>query len=134
MAMRETVRSLRAFFVVSALLSAGVNIRGLLAGANGIGAISAVIGLGFAAAFLYAGIRLPHLLRTAPGQLTGLLIVAAAFLLISFAYDLVAGYGGGWLFLIVGLLIVWYRLVKVRRLAGESQAAVTSTTARPKNA
>ena len=134
MAMRETVRSLRAYFILSGLLSAGVNVRGLLAGVNAIGAISAVIGLGFALAFLYAGIRLPHLLRTAPGQITGLLIVAAAFLVISFAYELLAGYGGNWLFLVFGLLIVWYLFMNVRRLAGESQAAAASTSTTPRNA
>ncbi len=122
MAMKETVRSLRAYFVLSALLSGAVNLWALFRGELGIGTAISLIGVGFAVAYLYVGVRLRQLLSTAPRQITKLLIAGAAFLVLLFLLDLLSGMRSGTLpQVIIGLLITWYLFVNVRRLAAESQ-------------
>jgi len=121
MAMRETVRSLKAYFIVSALLSALANLRVLIAG-GGVGVVSGLLGLAFAAAFLYVGFRLRHLLQTTPRQVTTLLMAAAGFMVLIFLMDILVGAGAGsWPMVAVGLLLTWYLFVNVRRLAAEGQ-------------
>ena len=86
-----------------------------------------LIGLGFAVAYLYVGIRLRRLLSTAPGRIMKVLITGALFLLLVLALDLLAGVGSGTLpQTVVGLLITWYLFVNVRRLAAESQLTVAA--------
>ena len=127
MAMRETVRSLKVYFIVSALLSGAVNLTALLRGEPGVGTVISLIGIGFAVAYLYVGIRLRKLLSTAPGRITKLLITGAVFLLLLLALDLLSGMGSGTLpQAIVGLLITWYLFVNVRRLATESQPTLAA--------
>jgi hypothetical protein len=122
MAMRETVRSLKVYFIVSALLGGAVNLSALLRGEPGVGAAISVIGIGFAVAYLYVGVRLKQLLSSSPGRITNLLITSAGFLLLLLALDLLSGMASGTLpQVIVGLLITWYLFVNVRRLAAESQ-------------
>ena len=126
MAMRETVRSLKAYFILSALLGAFVNLRVITAGAGGFAVAGGVIGLGFSLAFLYVGLRLRQLLLTAPNRVTTLLIVTASFFVLSFLIDLVLGFGGRWPLVLLELLITWYLFVNVRRLAAEAQPRPTS--------
>jgi hypothetical protein len=127
MAMRETVRSLKLYFIVSALLGGAVNVSALLRDEPGVSSAISVIGIGFALAYLYVGVRLRQLLSTAPGHITKLLMTGAVFLLILLALDLLSGMGSGTLpQVIVGLLITWYLFVNVRRLAAESRSNVTA--------
>jgi hypothetical protein len=132
MAMRETVRSLKLYFILSALLSGAMNVRALLGGEGGVGAILAVLGIAFAAAYLYVGLNLRRLLATAPGRIANLLIAGAVFLVLLLLLGLMSGTAGGALpFVTIGLLITWYLFVNVRRLAAESHrdaAAVAGGT------
>ena len=129
MAMKETVRSLKLYFVLSALLSGAINIWALLRGEPGVGTVISLIGIGFAVAYLYVGVRLRQLLSTAPRQITNLLIAGAGFLVLLFLLDLLSGMQSGTLpQVIIGLLITWYLFVNVRRLAAESQPGVTAQT------
>jgi len=130
MAMRETVRSLRIYFILSGLLSGGMNLTSLLQGASGAVAAFALVGVGFAVAYLYVGIALPQLLTKAPARVTNVLIAGAVFLALLFLLDLLSGMTGRTLpMVLVGLLITWYLFVNVRRLAAESQRAPASTAA-----
>jgi hypothetical protein len=123
MAMKETVRSLKAYFILSGLISGALNVSAFLRGEAALGRVIALVGLGFAMAYLYAGFRLRQLLATAPGQVLKLLIAGAVFLALLFGLDLLSGMTGGTLpSVIVGLLITWYLFVNVRRLAAEAQA------------
>jgi hypothetical protein len=126
--MRETVRSLRAYFILSALVGGAVNVAALLReGTSALGLVIGLIGLGFAIAYLYAGLRLPRLLATAPHRVTGLLIAAAVFLALLFGLDLAAGIPGRTLpTVIIGLLLTWYLFANVRRL---SKASATQASA-----
>jgi hypothetical protein len=129
MAMKETVRSLTLYFVLSGLLGGAVNLWALFRNELGVGTAISVIGLGFAVAYFYVGVRLRHLLSTAPGQITKLLIAGAVFLVLLLALDLLSGMRSGTLpQVIIGLLINWYLFVNVRRLAAESQPTMTAQT------
>ena len=127
--MRETVRSLRAYFILSglaelciealALLSA---LRAAISVATVLTILVAVVGIGFAIAFLYVGALLPTLLRGAVDRIVTLLRVSAGWLIVSSVPGLFVG-DRLWVLvgLAIGLLIVWYLLRNVRRLAVEAQ-------------
>src|ERR1700751_2482365 len=95
MAMRETVRSLRAYFILSALISGAINVLALLRGGAALGFVIALIGVGFAMAYLYAGLRLGPLLATASRQVVNILIAGAVFLVLLLGLDLLSGTTGG---------------------------------------
>jgi hypothetical protein len=127
MAMRETVRSLRAYFILSALLSGGANLWTLVNTPSGVAAAFALIGLGFSAAYLYLAFNLRRLLATNPPRITNVLIAGAVFLGLLFVLDLLSKAAGGTLpVTVIGLLITWYLFVNVRRLAAETQSASIS--------
>ena len=127
--MRETVRSLRAYFVLSGL--AELCIEGLalvsalrvpFSAAAILRILVAVVGIGFGIAFLYVGMLLPALLRGAVGRIVTLLQVSGGWLIVSSVHDFVVGDRPWVLFgLAIGLLILWYLLRNVRRLAVEAQ-------------
>jgi hypothetical protein len=127
MAMRETVRSLRAYFILSGLatlFSYGralwVNSQGAVSMATVIG----VIGIGFSLAFLYVGFSLPGLLRSSAGRIVTLLYVSTGWVLFVFLLGLLEGLAPvAVITLILSLLILWYLLKNVRRLAAEAQGS-----------
>jgi hypothetical protein len=126
MAMRETVGSLRAYFILEAVLGGIANLWALLRGEPALGIAGSLIGLGFAAANFYFGVRLRRLLSTAPRQITWFLFATAIFLVILFVLDLLSGMRQGTLiYVIIGLLITSYLFVNVERLAREAQSKMT---------
>ena len=121
--MKETVGSLRAYFILSGLVSGALNVvalqRGKLAAAN----LLAVVGIGFAIAYVYAGVRLRPLIAGSPGRVLRLLIAGGVFLALLFGVNMLYGSAVAALpKIILGLLIVGYLFVNVRRIATESQA------------
>ena len=131
MAMRETVRSLRAYFILSGLatlISYGralwVNFQGPFKLPTGI----AVIGIGFSLAFLYVGIALPGLLRSSAGRVVTLLYVSTGWVVFVFLLGLREELAPvAVVTLLLSLLILWYLLRNVRRLAAEAQASSAGT-------
>ena len=131
MAMRETVRSLRAYFILSGLatlISYGralwVNFQGAFKLPTGI----AVIGIGFSLAFLYVGIALPGLLRGCAGRVVTLLYVSTGWVVFVFLLGLREELAPvAVVTLLLSLLILWYLLKNVRRLAAEAQASSAGT-------
>jgi hypothetical protein len=126
MAMKETVRSLRAYFILSGLATLisygralGVNFQGPLTLATVVG----VIGIGFSLAFLYVGFTLPGLLKSSAGRIVTLLYVSTGWVLFVFLLGLLEGLAPvAVITLLLSLLILWYLLKNVRRLAAEAQA------------
>jgi hypothetical protein len=118
--MRETVGSLRAYFILVAVLGAVVTVATLASAPVDLGAvISSLVTLGFALAYFYLGVRLKHLLVTSPTKITGVLIAATVFLVLVFVLDYaLTGVPGGTP--VTGLLITWYLYRNVRRLAAEA--------------
>ena len=131
MAMRETVRSMRAYFILSGLatlFSYGralwVNFQGPLTFATGVG----VIGIGFSLVFFYIGISLPRLLRSSAGRIATLLYVSTGWVVFVFLLGLLEGLAPvAVITLILSLLILWYLLKNVRRLAAEARASSPGT-------
>ena len=125
MGMRETVGSLRAYFIVSGLLSALYALRlSLLVGASIVVIIFQLVTICFSSAFVYVGFTLPKLLKGSTSRIVTLLYASAAWTLLLFVLNL---FGRPSLFAVVSLLstllILWYLLKNVRRLAGEAHAA-----------
>jgi glycerol-3-phosphate acyltransferase PlsY len=129
MAMRETVRSLRAYFVLSGLatlFSYGRAIWVNYQGAASIATLIGVIGIGFSLAFLYVGLSLPALLRSSVSRIVTLLYVSTGWVLFVFLLGLLEGLAPvAAITLILSLLILWYLLKNVRRLAAEAQGSST---------
>jgi hypothetical protein len=117
--LKETAKSLRAYFFLAGLFSAYSNVRGLM-GSPGVLILGFdVLGLVLAAGFLYVGAVLPTLLAQAPERINLLLAITAGVGLV----------GGGLLLLQLGpslfgiivvavqLAICAYLYVNVKRLS-----------------
>ena len=126
MEMRETVRSLRAYFIFSGLAGVFFGVSALRANLLGtaIGAIIGLISIGFSLAFVYVGFTLPKLLRVSANRIVMLLYASTAWTVFFFLLSLLGGPSVfGLVALVLTLLILWYLLKNVRRLAAEVQAA-----------
>ena len=128
--MRETVGSLRLYFLIAGAAGGYVNIVGLLRlpGALSwvtfaypfglvVGVLLGVAGLALAAVYLFLALRLEALVAANPTLALRLILVGGGCIALSAFVDALMGYfqgaGGG----VVGLLIVWYLYTNVRRLA-----------------
>jgi hypothetical protein len=118
--LRETVGSLRAYFILVAALGALVNVVTLLFAPPGLVTVISLVGLGFALAHFYIGVRLKQRLGTSPTMITGVLIGGAALLVLVFFYYYALTGAPTWT-PGLGLLITWYLYRNVRRLAAEMQ-------------
>jgi hypothetical protein len=124
MGMRETVGSLRAYFILSGLAGAFIAFRVALLGAGIFGVIVALVSVGFSLAFMYVGFTLPKLLRDSASRIVTLLYASAGWTVFFFLLSLLGGPSTyGLVSLILTLLILWYLLKNVQRLAAEAQAA-----------
>ena len=145
MAMRETVRSLRVYFIVIGIIGgASTSDLGSLANfrENVVGAGFAIIGLGFALAYLFVGVFLRRLLVQSVGTINVVLYASLAYLVLSSLFELLSGLsiahtslrtaadeaGGGFsaatiVYLAVGLGIIWYLLRNVKRLSQEERSS-----------
>ena len=124
MGMRETVGSLRAYFILSGVAGIFSGLRINLLNAGMIGAIVELITIALSLAFVYVGFALAKLLRSSASHIVTLLYVSAGWSVCAFLLSILAGPSAyALLALSLSLLIVWYLLKNVRRLAGEAQAA-----------
>jgi hypothetical protein len=122
--MRETVGTLRAYFILSGLAGVFSALRINLLNASMIGAAVEVITITFSLAFVYVGFTLSTLLRSSASRVATLLYASAGWSVFAFLLSVLGGPSVIALFtLILSLLIVWYLLKNVRRLAGQAQAA-----------
>jgi hypothetical protein len=126
MAMKETVRSLRAYFILSGLATLFAYGHALVVNFQGpfkVPTVVGVIGIGFSLAFLYVGFTLPGLLKSSAGRIVTLLYVSTGWVLFVFLLGLLEGLAPvAVITLLLSLLILWYLLKNVRRLAAEAQA------------
>ena len=131
MAMRETVRSLRAYFILSGLATLFSYGRALWVNFQGpftLTTVVGVIGIGFSLAFLYVGFSLPQLLRSSAGQIVTLLYVSTGWVVFVFLVGLLESLAPvAVITLLLSLLILWYLLKNVRRLAAEAQVLSSGT-------
>ena len=121
--MRETVGSLRAYFILSGLVSGALNVVALQRSEPAAAKMIAIVGIAFAVAYVYAGVRLRPLIASSPARVLWLLIAGGLFLAFLFGIGLLYGAAMAALpKIVIGLLITLYLFANVRRLAAESQA------------
>lgn len=120
--MKETVGSLKAYFIVVGLLG-GIGSVALLTQAQGNAAfiISGLVSLGLSSAYFYIGLVLRKLLVKSPQVITTVLYIS----LISLLANLVLGLSDGFQVnegfrSAIGLFIVLYLLNSVKRLSAEA--------------
>ena len=117
MGMRETVGSLRAYFVLTGLLGL-LSVVSVLR-ANSVGPLALVmeaVSLAFSVAFIYVGFSLARLLSTSANRIIGLLYASAGWTVLLFILSLLGGMSPfAIVVFVVSLLILWYLLKNVRR-------------------
>jgi predicted membrane channel-forming protein YqfA (hemolysin III family) len=129
MAMKETVRSLQTYFILSGLASLWFGFLGLTAQLRSavspammLATTIGIMGASLALAFLYVGMVLPGLLRKSSTRVIMLLYISAGWAGVNFVLSLLNGVQlGTVVVLALTLLILWYLLRNVRRLASEVQ-------------
>ena len=120
MSMRETVSSIRAYFVLSALLSILSYLKGLATSQGAIVTTLLLAGLGLALAYLYLGLRLKTLIVDAPERILFVLKLGGSFWLMTLVLAIArGGIVGVVTQATVALLVTSYLFVNVRRLLGE---------------
>lgn len=121
--MKESVGSLKAYFIVVALLS-GLGNYSLLTQWQGdaINLISGLLGMGLAIAYFYMGVSLRKLLIHSPQVITTVISISMAFIVITFLLAL--PYSLQITQVIrsaIGLLITGYLLKNVTRLSAQEK-------------
>ncbi len=122
---------LAAYFILSGLATLFSYGRALWVNFQGsftLATVVGVIGIGFSLAFLYVGISLPRLLRSSAGRVVTLLYVSTGWVLFVFLLGLLEGLAPvAVITLLLSLLILWYLLKNVRRLAAEAKVSSSGT-------
>lgn len=124
MAMKETVRSITIYFIVSGILGCLSNLKYFVE-PHGMVLLYAIGGFGFlvSAAFLVVGIMMKKLLTQAPGAVIGVICFTGAGIVLTGGLLLAAGSptASDYVFHAGGLAICAYLLANVRRLSREAQ-------------
>lgn len=128
MRMRESVRSLQAYFIVAGLLFGVPAALSLVSQPIVLMSVPSVVAVALAAAYLFLGIRLRTLLPTSPRQILFVVLVNAAGGGIQLIANIIVGSASGILGSAFGLLIAWYLYINVRRLSSELVAAASPSS------
>ena len=125
--MRETVGSLKAYFIIVAVLGLIGNLGnvGIIASSqiNPLFLIISLTGLAFSVAYLYIGIMLRKLLIESPKLVNNVILASMAYLIINFLLTLLVGFQTSSVIqLAIGLLITWYLFSSVKRLSQEEKS------------
>ena len=122
MAMRETVKSLRVYFLVVCLLATSNALAALRETSDPLMQISALVTLAIGLGFGFAGIRLPSMLSGSTAFIKVLVIGNMTLQALIAGTALLGGSGlAALIFPGIYLLVSWYLLVNVKRLAREAQ-------------
>jgi hypothetical protein len=126
--MKETVGSLKAYFIVVAVFGLIGSIGTITASQiNPLFLIVGLIGFAFSLAYLYMGVMLRKLLVESPGIIKNVILVSMIYQLINFLLSLLAGFQiVSIINLAIGLLITWYLLNSAERLSQEEKSKLRS--------
>ena len=135
MKMRETIPTLRAYFILSGLASlfySASTLHASMLRPSILGIVVEVINTGFSLAFLYVGFFLAGLLASPTGRIVRLLYASAGLAVLVYLLGLLHGQAQlGLVPLILTLLILWYLLKNVRRLSAEAEVTPGPSTPTP---
>jgi hypothetical protein len=129
MAMKESIRSLRLYFILSGLASLWVCIvtftpvlRASLSAAVIVAAVFGIAFLTMSLAFLYVGFFLRRLLKNSSRRIFILIYVGMAWVVVSFLASLYGGIQTQEIFIdVLSIFLGLYLLKNIRRLAAEAQ-------------
>jgi hypothetical protein len=126
--MKETVGSLKAYFIVVSILGISGSVVALGSSqVNPLFLVTGLIGLAFSVAYLYVGITLRKLLVESPKLIDNMLFTSMAYQVITFLLSLLNGFQTGLVIqLAISLLLLWYLLSSVRRLSKEVKSKAQS--------
>lgn len=127
MAMRETVATLRAYFILSGLLSFTIHGSSFQLSLKRPTTLADFFDIGFSLAFLYVGLLLPKLLKSSADRIVAFLYVTGGWSVLAYLLGLLHGENSP-VTLILTLLILWYLLKNLRRLTAEAQTSPSGVT------
>jgi hypothetical protein len=119
--MRETVGSLRLYFVIVAAIGIYSNVLMVLKQPTLLNVVLAVAGVALAAAYLYLAASLKRLIVEAPLRVQQVIMASAALVIVIAVIYLLMGSLLGAAEEGLSLLIIVYLWLNVRRLLAESQ-------------
>ncbi len=117
--MKETVGSLRLYFIIVGVVSGFLNSTALIISGSILAALFALLGCALSIGFLYAGIRMPVLLATQPIRIQQLIFANIGLISVGAAINLLSGYTQALASAGIGLAISAYLLSSVKRLAAQ---------------
>jgi len=122
--MKETIKSLRVYFIIVGIAQIYNIIKDIGAlKSNIILGIIGIISLIFGLFYFYFGIKLKSLISESPKLIINFLIVQIVFsVLSSLLLFFVSSQPYVLIFLLIGLLVNWYLISNVKRLAKEGQS------------
>jgi len=124
MAMKETPRSLQAYFGISGGLAGLAALGQLLGTANALAKVFALVNLGFAITGIVIAARLRTMLVNSPQTILRFLVASGGWTIALSLLSLAAGINPAVLVTaVVVLLVIWYLYASVRRLSAEARAA-----------
>lgn len=132
--MRETVRSLSIYFILSGLASPWFGLQNLIfdlrigiSPAVILGIVTGIANVSFSLGFIYVGLFLRRLLQNSSSSIVILLYLSGGLAILSSFLSLLGGGGmAAIIILLITLLILWYLLKNVRRLASETQPSTAT--------
>jgi Kef-type K+ transport system membrane component KefB len=131
MRMRESIRSLRAYFVVIGLFFGAQGVITFVGEPLGPADVVSMLNIALALAYVYVGVRLRHLLVTSPKQIIVVVLVSAVPCGIGLIASLLAASIPGIFWCTVQLLITWYLYANVSlRTPGKLTWRLTSRSTR----
>lgn len=131
--MRETVRSLRIYFILSGVASLWFGLQNLMSDlrlgispAVALATVTGIANVAFSLGLIYVGLLLRRLLQNSGRSIVILLYLSGCLAILN---SFLSWLGGGGLtamiILAITLLILWYLLRNVRRLAVEVQPSAS---------
>lgn len=120
--MKETVGSLRLYFIIVGVVSGFLNSTALIVSSTILGALLALVGCALSVGFLYAGIKMPVLLATQPMRIKQLIFANIGVIALVAVINVLSGYVQGLASAGIGLTISAYLLSSVKRLAAQAAA------------
>ena len=112
--MRETKKSLKAYFIVVGVLGVLFGVGPIIVVPDILFKIFSIITLVIAIMFFYYGIKLYDYLQRSPKTLVNFVIISLS------VYAILRLIVGQWIYVIGSILLGWYLIHNIKKLSGQS--------------